>query len=260
MLDGETYSSIRTQPRCWKVRVAERMDLLDKLARELQAKYSFADLSVFFKALNVDVSVIRSSHNSKYTYSKEILAELTDTRLEQIARELDLTTPLGSLVAPQPPRNWQETSQFRLFISHISKDKAKATRLKICLERYQISGFVAHEDIHPTLEWQTEIERGLNTMDALISIHTPGFAQSNFTQQELGFAMGRGSKIICLEMGEQPTGFASKHQSLPRRSRTAEQIAEEVEALLREDSRTQVRLEAAQPKRATNILDDDIPF
>lgn len=236
------------------------MDLLDKLARELQSRYTFTDLDVFFKALSIDVSVVKISHNSKYSYSKEVLAGLPDARLEQVARELDLTTPLGSIVAPQPPRNWQGTSQFRLFISHISKDKVKATRLKICLEKYQISGFVAHEDIHPTLDWQTEIERGLNTMDALISIHTPGFALSNFTQQELGFAMGRGSKIICLEMGEQPTGFASKHQSLPRRSRIAEQIAEEVETLLREDSRTKSRLEAAQPKAASYDLEDDIPF
>lgn len=233
---------------------------MDKLSRELQSRYTFTDLDVFFKALNIDVSAVRSSHNSKYSYSKEILAGLPDPRLEQIARELDLTTPLGSVFAPQPPRNWQDTTQFRLFISHISKDKLKATRLKLCMEKYHISGFVAHEDIHPTLEWQTEIERGLNTMDALISIHTPGFAQSNYTQQELGFAMGRGCKIICLEMGEQPTGFASKHQSLPRRSRTAEQIAEEVETLLREDGRTKNRLEMAQPKPSPYDLDDDIPF
>lgn len=242
------------------MRVAERMDLLDKLARELQSKYTFTDLDVFFKAIDVDISAAKSGHNSKYTYSKEILAGLPDPRLEQIARELDMTPPLGSAAAPQPPRNWQGTSQFRLFISHISKDKLKATRLKMCMERYYISGFVAHEDIHPTLEWQTEIERGLNAMDALVSLHTPGFAQSNYTQQELGFAMGRGCKIICVEMGEQPTGFASKHQSLPRRSRTAEQIAEEVEALLREDSRTKSRLEAAQPKTTPYDLDDDIPF
>lgn len=242
------------------MRVAERMDLLDKLSRELQSKYTFTDLDVFFKALAVDASVVKSSHNSKYTYSKEILAALSDARLEQIARELDLTTSLGNTIKAQPPKNWQGISQFRLFISHISKDKAKATRLKTCLEKYHISGFVAHEDIHPTLEWQTEIERGLNTMDALISIHTPGFSISNFTQQELGFAMGRGSKIICLEMGEQPTGFASKHQSLPRRARTAEQIAEEIEMLLREDSRTKSRLESAQPKAVSSYLDDDIPF
>jgi hypothetical protein len=55
---------------------------------------------------------------------------------------------------------------------------------------------VAHEDIHPTLEWQVEIERALYNMDAFLAIHTPGFKDSFWTQQEIGFAVGRGMKIF----------------------------------------------------------------
>ena len=62
-------------------------------------------------------------------------------------------------------------------------------------------------------------------MDAFIAIHTPGFSASFWTQQEVGFAVGRGVKIISLRMGEDPTGFISKHQALARRQRTAEEIA-----------------------------------
>jgi len=132
------------------------------------------------------------------------------------------------------------------------------TRLKACLAPYNIAGFVAHEDIRPTLEWQDEIIRGLNTMDALVAIHTPGFSGSTYTQQEVGFALGRGIKIISFEMGEQPTGFISRRQSLPRRSRSAEEIANEINRLLLEDSRTKEKLRAAKP--AKDQLDDDIPF
>src|SRR5262249_23463463 len=157
----------------------------------------------------------------------------------KIASELDLAQGTSAVAGLTPPRNWQGTNLFRLFISHISKDKLKAARLKECLAPYGIAGFVAHEDIHPTLEWQWEIERGLNSMDAMVAIQTPGFSQSTYTQQEVGFALGRGIKIISFEMGEQPTGFISRRQSLPRRSRTAEQIAKEIDGLLLADMRTE---------------------
>lgn len=98
-------------------------------------------------------------------------------------------------------------------------------------------------------------------MHAFIAIHTKGFSQSFWTQQEIGFAVGRGTKIISLKMGEDPTGFISKHQALPRRDRTAEQIAIEVDAILSADERTTPKLaeaKAAGAKRGFN--DSDIPF
>jgi hypothetical protein len=50
----------------------------------------------------------------------------------------------------------------------VSKDEATAMRLKECLGAYGITGFVAHEDIEPSRVWQTEIERALFAMDALV--------------------------------------------------------------------------------------------
>jgi len=176
-----------------------------------------------------------------------------------IAKELDLTLPPASGSATLP-RNWQDIADFRLFISHISQHKDKATRLKRCLHPYAIDGFVAHEDIYPTLEWQQEIERALYAMNAFLAIHTPGFSQSVWTQQEIGFAVARGVKIISLKMGEDPTGFISKHQALPRRSRTAEQIAQEIDAILTTDESTREKLEAAKKIKGLIASDDAIPF
>lgn len=151
-------------------------------------------------------------------------------------------------------------TDLRVFISHISEHKDKATRLKTCLTPYGISGFVAHEDILPTLEWQHEIERALYAMDAFIAIHTKGFSQSFWTQQEIGFAYARGVKIISLKMGEDPTGFISKQQALARRDRTAEQIAEEVDALLADDERTAMKLANAKNARGIMPPAGEIPF
>ncbi len=148
--------------------------------------------------------------------------------------------------ASSPPANWVNPLRFRLFISHIAINKDKATRLKSCLVRYGIDGFVAHDDIEPTLEWQSEIEKALRTMDAFLAIHTKGFAKSIWAQQEVGYAVGRGVKIISLQMGEDPTGFISKHQALGRRDRRAEEVAAEIDGILAKDPRTRDKLKAVK--------------
>jgi hypothetical protein len=87
---------------------------------------------------------------------------------------------------------------------------------------------------------------------------TPGFSASVWTQQEVGSAVGRGVKIISFKMGEDPTGFISKHQALARGQRTAEQIAKEIDALLSADELTAGKLLAA--KKTHGLVGDDIPF
>ncbi len=237
--------------------VTARMELLEQIGSALQARYTFDDLHRFFAALKI--SAPKENSGSKRVFAKEALNSTPDDILLKIADDLGLSIhPLRGAVLV-PPRNWKDTRHLRVFISHISKDKDKATRLKDCLEPYGISGFVAHEDIHPTLEWQAEIERALYVMDAFIAIHTQGFSASFWTQQEIGFAVGRGVKIISLKMGEDPTGFISKRQALPRRRRTAEEIAREIDGLFRSDELTAEKLRAA--KRANGLSEmDDIPF
>jgi hypothetical protein len=224
--------------------VTARIDLLEQIGRTLQARYTFADLHGYFAALNIPTP--RETFGSKRNFAKEALKAAQDETLLKIAEELGLKIHPSQGAAIVPPRNWKDTTLFRIFISHISKDKDKATRLKACLEPYAISAFVAHEDIHPTLEWQIEVERALYVMDAFIAIHTEGFSQSFWTQQEIGFAVGQGVKIISFKMGEDPTGFVSRRQALPHRRRLAEEIAKEIDALLADDDLTAVKLHAAK--------------
>lgn len=246
--------------RC-DVRIAEKIALIDKIGRELQGRYGYDGIDVFLGDFGIDPPV-NVTANSKWVYVKSALRGVPDDVVVRIAQELDMVVPGSHNHLLVPPRNWKDTKLFRLFISHISKDKLKATRLKECLIPYGITGFVAHEDIHPTLEWQSEIERGLQTMDAFIAVHTVGFSQSYWTQQEIGFAIGRGVKVISFKMGEDPTGFISKQQALARRDRTAEEIAKEIDALLSEDPRTAERLAEAKAsaKPTSSVLDEDIPF
>jgi TIR domain len=241
------------------MRVTDKLVLIDKIGRALQAKFGYHEIDSFLAAFKIDPpsNVVV---NSKWVYSKAALQGVQTDTLLKIAEELGVDAPRSSGAVATAPKNWRNTNRFRLFISHISKDKDKATRLKDCLAPYAISGFVAHEDILPTLEWQSEIERALYAMDAFIAIHTPGFSASFWTQQEIGFTVARGAKIISFKMGEDPTGFISKHQALARRRRTAEEIAAEIDSLLSADDLTAAKLLDAKKANGLIAAEDEIPF
>jgi hypothetical protein len=237
------------------MKVSERLSVIEKIAAEMQARYTYADINAYFRAMSVGTPNSWGDFNSKRVYAKAILSGLPLDVIGRIADDLDLGALAHVSAQANPPAVWHPSRDFRLFLSHLSKDKDKATRLRDCLKPYAITAFVAHEDIHPTLEWQAEIERGLLAMDALVAIHTPGFSASFWTQQEIGYALGRGIKVISFRMGEDPKGFISKHQALSRHRKSAEQIAEDIRDLLANDARTGARLAEAQGAR-----EDSIPF
>lgn len=228
------------------MRITEKLDLIDRLGRELQQRYTFVEIEAFLKEIGIKLPETISS-NSKWVYSKEALSGQPESLLLRVASELEMkVSPSGPPIV-EPPANWKDSKHFKLFISHISKDKKVATRLREALAPFSISGFVAHDDIHPSLEWQGQIERALRHMDAMIAVHTEGFSNSCWTQQEIGFALGQGTYVISFKWGEDPTGFISKHQALPRKDRNADQIAEEIDRLLSLDTRTRDRLAEAKP-------------
>jgi len=238
------------------MKATERLALTDRIGRELQDRYSYREIDEYLAEYQIpaptDVTV-----NSKWIYAKAALKNADIGTLVTIAD--DLGVDLAIKKQNDCPNNWKSTNHFRLFISHISAEKTKAVRLKNVLEPLGISGFVAHEDIHPTLEWQGEIERALHTMEVFVSMHTVGFSKSIWTQQEIGFAVGRNIKIVALRMGEDPTGFISKRQALNRGSRTAEEIASEIDRLLLDDPITNARLTQIKAAMAP-AEESEIPF
>ena len=230
--------------------VSERLELISKIGRELQDRYTFSDLYSYLAAFQIP-RIPDGPTESKWKYAKLALDGQNNEMIITIAGDLGLSvSDSASIVLStnkvELPKNWQDTRKFRLFISHLAKNKDKATRIKSALDELGICAFVAHEDIHPTLVWQNEIEKSLNTMEAMVAIHTKGFSKSFWTQQEIGFALGRSTYVISLKMGEDPTGFISIHQALIRRKETAEDIAVMINDLLYADKRTNGRLTEAQ--------------
>jgi hypothetical protein len=123
---------------------------------------------------------------------------------------------VGQRIAPadtEVRRLWPD-KRFRLFLSHVSKHKLAVSKLKDELELFGISAFVAHEAIKPSLEWLKEIELALRSMHALLALVTPDYHASVWTDQETGWAFGRGVLVVPVRLGVDPYGFAGKVQGI----------------------------------------------
>ena len=95
---------------------------------------------------------------------------------------------------------WGEDYQgkTKVFISHSTKQKEVANRLKKRLDLYGFKCFVAHEDIKSSKEWREELKKGLRSMDTLLAWCTDDFCDSAWCQQEVGFAFGLGKPILSV--------------------------------------------------------------
>ena len=90
----------------------------------------------------------------------------------------------------------------RVFISHTAANKQTAKLIKLQLNNRGIASFVAHEVIEPMKEWETEIEKALLSMDLLLALLTEDFAESKWTDQEVGIAIGQKVPVIPVRMGK----------------------------------------------------------
>ena len=117
---------------------------------------------------------------------------------------------------------------FRAFISHISANKARMSGMKSTLSHWGISAFVAHEDIKPSREWRDEVEAGLDSMQVLIAVVQPGFKESDWCAQEVGYALGKKIDIIPLRAGLDPFGFFGKFQGMQVKGMKPEAAALEI--------------------------------
>jgi hypothetical protein len=127
---------------------------------------------------------------------------------------------------------------FRLFISHLSKNKENASGLKQMLAQYGIDCFVAHEDIKPSKAWETEIESALFSMDALCAIVVPEFNKSIWCDQEVGIAIGQHKMVFSISKGAMPYGFFGKFQALKSTNKTYREMAYDVWWAIAHNERT----------------------
>jgi len=174
------------------------------------------------------------------TESGEQVSEVVIAPLpvDAVAQATSISTEVVDESEPVPTF-WQP-GYFRLFISHVSESKVAAHALKEVLARYQIAAFVAHDDIEPSREWQSEIESALRTTDALAAIVVPNFVGSRWCDQEVGYALGRRKFVLALRAGADPHGFLGKYQGLQVNGLDTTQVAAQIfDVLIRHELTTQ---------------------
>jgi len=176
----------------------------------------------------------------KSAYVLHMVKAAPDATLLELAQHVGAKTPDTARTGVDPPF-WQKR-MFRLFISHLSSEKIYAAELQGALLKYGVSGFVAHNDIEPTLEWQTQIESALATADSLIALLHPKFHASNWTDQEIGFAMGRGLPVYAVRFGQDPYGFIGRFQAFSGGDKSAETLALEIFETYRKNKQSRERM------------------
>lgn len=211
-----------------------------KLIREISKRLSAEEYSL----VDVTLNQFGLPTNNEWSGSKEAYVQLMIQRAED-AVLVELGQHVGyATEAPQEgidPPFWRK-GMFRLFVSHLASQRKSAAGLQEACAEFGISCFVAHNDIEPTLEWQTQIETALATCDAVVALLHPEFHASKWTDQELGFGMGRGVPVFAVRLGEDPYGFIGRFQAFNGRGKTAPEIANELFNAFRKGKQTQARM------------------
>lgn len=218
----------------------QKIELIDKIGRELQGRMKFNEIDSYFESYGIPTGH-QPSYNSKYVYVKEVLPKVRDEIILEIAAELEIEYKSGQINFTSEKDNgatFWKLGHFKLFISHLAVFKKTICILKAELEKYGISSFVAHEDIEPTKEWQDEIEKGLFSMDAFCAVLMEGFKESNWTDQEVGVAVGRNVLIIPIRKGLDPYGFIGKYQGFQAIGKNIGQVAEGIFEIISRNEKT----------------------
>lgn len=244
------------------MRITEKIQLINKLSEVLHEKYDNKDLEIFFDYYKLKITW-QQWGNGEDDYDvdiKQTLAKANDETLIEIASELETG---NEYIIKEYPKVWENSNDtLKVFISHLSSNKEIAEALKEALKPYYIDCFVAHEDITPTLEWQEEITKALNTMDVFISLHCENFKNSFWCQQEIGAAYTKNVKIIPIKFDgkEDPCGFIGRIQGLSRRNKNRNGLAKDIVDIINESQETK-SLYASICSKNTPLFDEtDIPF
>lgn len=177
---------------------------------------------------------------TKEDYILKMIEDAPDNSLIDLAQHVGFQFEEVSEPRIEPPF-WRK-GMFRLFISHLAAHRVFAAELQEALLSYGISCFVAHNDIEPTLEWQTQIETALATCDALVALLHENFHDSNWTDQEIGFAMGRGVPAFAVRFDQDPYGFIGRFQAFNGNGKRVASLASELFDAYRKNKQTQRRM------------------
>jgi hypothetical protein len=104
-----------------------------------------------------------------------------------------------------------------VFVSHRHEDAEFVAQVRDVLSKfYGIDAFVAHNDINPSAAWRATIRTALASCHFMVAVLHEKFHDSQWCDQEVGWAMGRGVPIMPVRRqphtGQRFDGFLEEHQ------------------------------------------------
>src|SRR6266481_6622324 len=215
---------------------SERLTLIKEITKRLTGEeWPFIDATL--KAFSLPTS--DSWNGSVDSYVLQMIEDASDHTLMELAEHVGFQ--FDTKPTRVDPPFWRK-GMLRLFITHLSANRAFAGKLQEELQNYGISSFVAHSDIEPTLEWQNEIETALSTCEGFVAFLHPDFHKSNWTDQEIGFAMGRGVPVFAVRFGQDPYGFIGRFQAFNGNGKQPSELADEIFDAFRKNKQTRDRM------------------
>jgi hypothetical protein len=90
------------------MRVSDKLILIDKIGRALQAKFGYAEIDVFFRKFKIPPPNQNVGTNSKWVYSN---AALQGARTDICSKSHRNWTSMfrSQRAAATPPKNWKDT-------------------------------------------------------------------------------------------------------------------------------------------------------
>src|ERR1043165_320621 len=85
----------------------------------------------------------------------------------------------------------------------------------------------------------------LSTCDSLVALLHDNFHASNWTDQEIGFAMGRGVPTFAVRLGATPYGFIGRFQAFNGVKKAPSQLARELFDCFRNNKQTKKQMAEA---------------
>lgn len=220
---------------------SQRINIIKEVANRLEPEdWPLIDLTLEQFGLPTSSTWSGTSH----AYLIDHVSKGTEAQLVEIAEHLGYVVEQSGASVVTDPEYWQP-EHFRVFLSHLSAQKVFAAELQSELLGFGITSFVAHNDIEPTFEWQVEIESALRTCDSLVALLHEDFHSSYWTDQEVGYVMGRGQPVFSVRLGQDPYGFIGKFQGFNGHGKDASEIARELFDAYRLNKQTQARMAGA---------------
>lgn len=217
----------------------ERLNLV-RTARRLLQELDYSELDLVLETFGFPTADEWYSGMGDYVLSMLNQGSLDDLRA--IVNYLKGKPPEEEGSVRDGDRDEWRPGKFRLFLSHVADERDYAHSLKCRLLSYGMDAFVAHDDIMPADEWRAAIMRRLGDCEATIALLHAGFCNSEWTDQEVGWCLGRGIPTYSVRLGEAPRGFLADLQAFRGHPDQVDITAREIVETLAREKTTRARV------------------